>query len=131
MFDFSRFLDVGDCLVQFDDEACIRSAISRYYYAIFCCIRRYLIDIMHEYEFEKRFDVHNMIYKRLILSNDSTERSLGESLNDLRELRNCADYDWKNYSLDFFKENLLDVRKESKLAIQQIRALRNSPPYDL
>ena len=131
MFDFSRFLDVANVLSQVNDEAYIRSAISRYYYAIFCCIRRYLIEIKGEFEFEDGFKVHSRISKRLISSDDDTERCLGEALSDLREIRNRADYDWRNGDLSFFKENLSDVKKESELALTQIESLKNFPPYKI
>ena len=45
MYDFKEFYDVGEELSQKDDEAHIRSAINRDYYALFGESRRYLVEV--------------------------------------------------------------------------------------
>ena len=41
--------------------------------------------------------MHRKVYNRLIESDDDTENSLGEKLDNLRKNRNFADYDNKFY----------------------------------
>lgn len=130
MFDFSRFFDVAENLIRKNDEANIRSGISRYYYSGFGLVRKYLIDEMNETEFRSGFKIHKRIIERLISSQDNTEVSIGEKLSDLKELRNDADYDW-SLDMDYFQQHLDDVKMKSGEVIEQVEALKNSPPYNL
>lgn len=130
MFDFSCFYDVAESLVGNCDEASIRSGISRYYYSGFGPVRRYLIEEMDEIEFKNGFKIHKRIIDRLIFSKDNTEVSIGEKLIELKELRNNADYDG-DLDLMYFNEHLDDVERKSKEILEQVRALKNSPPYNL
>lgn len=129
MFDFRKVIDVADYLAQKDGEEYHRSAISRYYYSLFGCTRLYLIFIMHETEFVYASDIHRRICDRLKNSLDATENALGRILDDLRQIRNVADYDWEEYDYLFFKNRLTFVQKESSLAFDNIDALKKSPPY--
>lgn len=131
MFDFSKFNDVGDYLSKIDSEENNRSAISRYYYSVFGSVRMYLVLIMQEFEFTNNHDVHSRICDRMIDSKDNTESEIGEILDDLREIRNYADYDWENYDSIYFKKILIKARKNSKSAIEQLNALENYPPYKI
>ena len=130
MFDFSNFERVGDFLVKIDDEAFKRSAISRYYYSLFDPVRLYLISVLNEGEFNYGGDFHRRISNRLISSDDNTEMALGLILEELRQLRNDADY---NGSLDcsYFDEKLVDVKANLNIDFQQLNALKTSPPYRL
>ena len=85
---------------------------------------------MNETEFINGFNIHKRICDRLINSCDDTEASIGEKLIQLKELRNNADYDWR-LGLDYFNENLNNVQRDSKIILEQIEALRNSPPLEL
>ena len=58
-------------------------------------------------------DIHKRVSKRLSNSNDFTEASIGYILDDLRYLRNLADYDWYEKDSSFFKRKLDFVSKES------------------
>ena len=131
MFDFSKFNDVGDYLSKIDSEENNRSAISRYYYSVFGSVRMYLVLIMQEFEFTNNHDVHSRICDRMIDSKDNTESEIGEILDDLREIRNYADYDWENYDSIYFEKILIKARKNSKSAIEQLNALENYPPYKI
>lgn len=51
IFDWLDFKKVADELAKSTDEAFIRSAIIRYYYAIFSAIREYLIYVKEQYQF--------------------------------------------------------------------------------
>lgn len=131
MHDFRRVMDVADYLSQMEGEEYNRSAISRYYYSVFGCTRLYLILILKEYEFCYRNDIHKRICERLANSNDDTEKSLGNSLDKLRELRNLADYDWYEKDAEFFMDNLHYVRSESLFGIEQLESLKQFPPYEV
>ncbi len=129
MFDFRKFADVADNLSKQSGDEYNRSAISRYYYSIFCCARLYLIFVMNEDEFLKNNNIHSRVCNRLMQSNDLTEHALGKILDKLRENRNLADYDWSDENSSFFKQNVEYIRNESKAGLQQIESLRNSPPF--
>ena len=131
MFDFRKVYDVANHLSIIDSEEFNRSAISRYYYSIFCCARLYLILVLGENSFFDGKDIHKRVSKRLSNSNDFTEVSIGYILDDLRYLRNLADYDWYEKDSSFFKRKLDFVSKESKFGLEQIDALRSSPPFVL
>ena len=75
-------------------------------------------------------DFHKRICNRLINSDDNTEMELGLILDELRQLRNDADY---NGVLDYFyfDEKLADVKANLQIAFQQLTALRSSPPFKL
>ena len=117
MFDFSKFSDVGDYLSLKNCEENNRSAISRYYYSVFGSVRIYLVLFLNEFEFLDNFKVHLRIC-------DS-----GEILDDLREIRNYADYEWDKFDEDYFKKNLVKVRNNSKLALDEVESLKKSPPF--
>lgn len=57
-------------------------------------------------------------------SGDDSEVSIGLFLNELRDIRNYADY-------DFFKKRLKSIKTEFRIVSDQIKALKNSPPFDL
>lgn len=130
MFDFSSYYGTGDYLVKIPNESNIRSGISRYYYAGFCSARNYFVETMDETEFIDGFKIHKRICDRLIDSQNDTEASIGEKLNFLKELRNEADYDWR-LDCKYFEQRLSAVQKDSKHILEQINALRTSPPFEL
>lgn len=72
MFDFSKLWDVSDYLAQMDGEEYDRSAISRYYYSLFGCVRLYLVLVLGETNFAYGRNIHKRVCDRLIDSNDST-----------------------------------------------------------
>lgn len=131
MYDFRKVWQVADYLAQLDSEEYVRSAISRYYYSLFGCVRIYLVVIRHEYSFEYGSDVHQRVCMRLKNSTDSTEHSLGKRLEKLRELRNLADYDWMRKDEEFFLKNISYVKNESLKGLNEVDALRQSPPFEL
>lgn len=58
-------------------------------------------------------------------SNNPTENALGKILEELRDLRNLADYDWYNQDSEFYKKRVNFAQKESKTGLQQVEALKN------
>lgn len=131
MFDFAKVSIVADHLALMDGEEFNRSAISRYYYSLFGSLRLYLILVLGETSFAWGSDVHRRICDRLKYSDDPTEHSLGKTLDKLRQLRNLSDYDWENTDSEFFQNRLTFVQKESQIGLQQVDALKKSPPFNL
>lgn len=109
------------------DEASIRSAISRYYYSAFCSARYYLVEVKHEEHLLDIRGAHTKVYSFLQKSDDLNENELGEILETLFEKRNCADYDWRNTDLEYFKNDLSIVEALVEKAFLNIDALNNSP----
>ncbi|WP_407411108.1 hypothetical protein [Methanobrevibacter sp.] len=130
MFDYEEYKLVGDLLAQIEMECYQRSAISRYYYALFNPVRSYLIFVLNEFDFIRGADFHKRICNRLMQSNDDTEKALGLILDELRQLRNDADYNW-NLNSSYFEESLKDVKSNIELGFDYLNALRNSPPLEL
>lgn len=130
MFDFSNYFDVGEYLVLINNEGNIRSGISRYYYSGFGYARLYLINTLNEYEFVSGYEIHRKVCERLMNSKNPTEASIGEKLNELRIIRNDADYDW-NLGIDYFNRKLASVQKKCLEIIEQIDSLKNSPPFEI
>src|SRR5688572_6244854 len=75
-----------------DDEAALRSAISRAYYGAFGRVRIYCES---KYRINKSFSdgIHQKVIQGLKSSDVKEEYSLGNALSDLRSSRNVADYD--------------------------------------
>ena len=130
MFDFSSYFDVANDLAGNNGEKYIRSGIIRYYYAGFGHARIYLVENMGEVRFLDGKNIHKRICERLINSKDNTEASIGEKLDDLKKIRNDADYDW-NLDEEYFRNRLMMVQKDSKEIIEQVNSLKNSPPYKI
>lgn len=84
---------------------------------------------LNEFEFIDNFRVHSRICDRMNNSDDNTESEIGEILDDLREIRNYADYEWDKFDEDYFKKNLVKVRNNSKLALDEVESLKKSPPF--
>ncbi len=126
-FDWRDFFNLAEELSNRNDEACIRSAISRYYYSAFCSARYYLVEIKGENQFLTRRRIHTKLYEYLKNSDDDNEAELGELLEILFEKRNCADYDWQNTNKDYFSKQLPFVQNEIKKAFLNINALKNNP----
>ena len=103
-FDWRDFFNLAEELSNRNDEACIRSAISRYYYSAFFSARYYLVEIKGENQFLTRRRIHTKLYEYLKNSDDDNEAELGELLEILFEKRNCADYDWQNTNKDYFSK---------------------------
>ena len=104
-FNWANFQTIADELAKRDDETAIRSAISRYYYAVFGSARLYLIDYKNRQSLaNKTSNVHRDVKNILEYSPDETESEIGENLNKMRKLRNDTDYDWKKDKRYFKKE---------------------------
>lgn len=93
MFDWIKFVILAYVLIDCGNEESVRSGISRLYYGFFGISRRYLINVKHKYKLANNgVSVHYDVYKELRDSKDGTEREVAEILNNLRSIRNKADY---------------------------------------
>ena len=130
-FNWANFQTIADELAKRDDETAIRSAISRYYYAVFGSARLYLIDYKNRQSLaNKTSNVHRDVKNILEYSPDETESEIGENLNKMRKLRNDADYDWKK-DKRYFKKEIKGIKKKSHDCLNSIEYLKNNPPIDL
>ena len=52
-------------------------------------------------------------------------------LNEFEFLDNFKvhDYEWDKFDEDYFKKNLVKVRNNSKLALDEVESLKKSPPF--
>jgi hypothetical protein len=95
-FDWSRYLTLAKELAgpgtnPSPDEAKLRCAISRAYYANYCMARNHLRD--KEGHRIPREDSHRYVIEQFINSSDRKRTDLGKDLNRLKISRTMADYD--------------------------------------
>ena len=112
MYDFKEFYDVGCELSLTDDEAHIRSAINRNYYALFGESRRYLVEVKRKNYLKTKIGIHTKVCNELMRSNDPTENYVGNLLFKLKAARGYADYDWNEKNIDYFRKTLLKIQKD-------------------
>ena len=86
-FEVANLLEDG----QQPPEGCQRSAVSRYYYSAFLEARDQL-SLKRNFSFKKR-DAHQLVLRALGWSDDTSLRTAGRLLEDLKKLREKADYD--------------------------------------
>lgn len=89
--DETGFLEVADDLSTGLREADWHSAISRAYYAAFHKGRRLLLH--NGFDAPRGEKAHAYVWLRLYNSQHTDVRSCGQKLNELRRIRNEADYD--------------------------------------
>lgn len=130
-FDWKNLKAVGDELSLTDDEAHLRSAFGRYYYAPYCSTKYYLINIGHQ-EYIGSKGSHSTLYKELKKSPDYNEQQLGNLLENLFKKRVDADYltekDGKTLDENYFKNELQNMQIKSDEALKLISILENNPP---
>lgn len=91
-FDWKEYLTLAERLRTDGGQACFRSSISRAYYAAFCIARDKVG--LKDYEPERLGDppVHKKVINTLRSSGKLSERESGLILDQLRKMRNEADY---------------------------------------
>jgi uncharacterized protein (UPF0332 family) len=95
-FDWQKYLVLADSLYQncgasSNEEACLRAAISRGYYAAFCTARNFARDNDNLHLSNTGRD-HKFVKEYYYRSPDSKRRKIGLLLDRLRDKRNKADY---------------------------------------
>ncbi len=91
MFDWRDYLELARELGSHDDEASLRSAISRAYYAAFCTARNRLIQ-QGELIPQTR-EAHRLVWEKYVSHSAGSLRSVGNDGIRMRRWRNMADYD--------------------------------------
>lgn len=123
MYNFEEFYQIGEELSQQNDEAHIRSAINRDYYALFGESRKYLVEIRGKKYLTNKNGIHTKVCNALMDSDDLTERYVGEILLELKKIRGKADYDWKNHDYKYFKKIYEKVEKDAIKGLESIKYL--------
>lgn len=124
MFDWIELKEIGDYLSSNSKESYIRFSINRYYYAIFCAARDYLIHSKKEHNFENRKDIHKQVCKRMLYSKNNNEIDIGLSLKFLRKMRNHADYDSEDEYQNYFKDNMDKIKEKTENATESLNYLK-------
>jgi uncharacterized protein (UPF0332 family) len=75
------------------EEALLRSAISRAYYAAFCIARNYLRDVIKDPDLPYDGTAHSFMIGKFRNSNNRNYLKVGNNLDRLRAYRRFADYD--------------------------------------
>jgi len=89
-FDWIDYVKLAESLINQDNEADLRSGISRAYYGAFCIAR----DLTKsKYKNCKGQGVHQKVSQYYKSSGNAVERFIGITLDQLRKNRNDADYD--------------------------------------
>ena len=92
VFDWAKYLVLAEELaMRITDEASLRSAISRAYYAAFCPARNRLLQ--EGEEIPKTGDAHTIVWTKYRESTQKHRRYIGITGDRLRRSRNKADYD--------------------------------------
>ena len=94
-FDWKLYVQLAEELITLHQtgglqEACLRSALSRAYYGVFCTARNHLkgrgINI-------PPVDTHKFVRKEYLTSSDKKDMEIGEHLKRLWKYRKDADYE--------------------------------------
>ena len=101
-FDWSEYLNLaqelaGQTVSPAGQEARLRAAVSRAYYAVFCKSRNYLRDEGRQVPSR---DVHRYVRDEFKRSADRLRKQIGYDLDRLRSDRNKADYNDNVVNLD-------------------------------
>ncbi len=96
-FDWTEYLHLaqemaGQATQPSTEEAQLRSAISRAYYALFCKARNHLRDV-EQHRIPPDSLAHHYVQTQFRNSRSTVRREIGRNLNRLRTVRNEVDYD--------------------------------------
>jgi len=96
-FDWSEYLKLaqelaGDDTTSANEEAKLRSSISRAYYAAFCKARNYLRDVENQ-NIPRSGQAHTYVCGKFADSYDRTRAKIGTNLKRLKQYRKQADYE--------------------------------------
>jgi uncharacterized protein (UPF0332 family) len=94
-FDWSEFLALAKVIAEdaeiSSQEARLRTAISRAYYAAFISVRNYLRD-QEGQATASSVEAHRLVSEQMRMSADPVRQSIADKLKRLRLYRNQADY---------------------------------------
>jgi uncharacterized protein (UPF0332 family) len=112
-FDWSEYLDLaqelaGQATGPSSQEAKLRSAISRAYYAAFCSARNHLRD-KERHTIPSGGEAHQYVQNQFKKGGDKVRKKVGENLNRLHIHRKKADYEDRVTKLPATTEYALKV----------------------
>ncbi len=116
-FDWSQYFNLakelgGEPGIPATEEARLRSAISRAYYAVFIQARNYML--FHDnHIIPANVNPHGYVQVQFVTSSNRLRREIGKRLYSLRQARNRADY------ADNFN-NLITTTRKSLRAAEEI-----------
>ncbi|MEK7275275.1 MAG: HEPN domain-containing protein [Candidatus Desantisbacteria bacterium] len=87
-FDWRKYIKLSEELISKKEEACLRSAVSRSYYGVFCIARNKL-----GYQGDTSSKVHSRVIDTYKNSKNIIQGKIGKNIDELRRARNSADYD--------------------------------------
>ncbi|MDI6781099.1 MAG: HEPN domain-containing protein [bacterium] len=114
-FDWREYIKLSEELILRKEEACLRSAVSRSYYGVFCIARNKL-----RYRSYSGSDVHRKVIETYENSRDIIQKKIGKNLNELRKARNNADYD---NSIEIKKDEAERMLVLSKQVLKSMESL--------
>ena len=115
IFDWAKYLVLAEELaMRSSDEASLRSAVSRAYYAAFCIARNRLLQ--EGEEIPKTGEAHTTVWTKYRFSAQKHLKDVGTTGDRLRRSRNKADYD----------DELPDISAMVEDAIAKARRLLHS-----
>jgi uncharacterized protein (UPF0332 family) len=122
-FDWSDFLKLAESLARAErasslEEAALRSAVSRAYYAAYCASRNHARDL-GEIILTRGSKDHGIVQDHYQHSRVRDYQKIGAWLERLRDNRNCADYD------DVLQENLKSLTQSSLAQARNVFRLLN------
>jgi len=120
-FDWSEYYKLskelaGQTTGSSTEEARLRSAISRAYYAVFCTARNYW-SVKENKPITRSGQEHGAVCDWFLSRSDHLSKDIGEHLDQLRRYRNKADYD------DTFDRLHSDAKKALDRANQALHQL--------
>lgn len=124
-FDWTHYLHLaqeltGDNAIPSDEEAKLRSAISRAYYAVHCAARN-LARQKDNYT-KPRFDPHQALIKHFLESPHRDRKSIGIHLQRLRDNRVKADYENQVRDLVFMSKTSIQFAQAALNIIKNLNA---------
>lgn len=92
-FDWRDYVSLAEHLLNFTEEAYLRSSISRSYFGAFCIARDKRG--YQDYKGKNGENIHWKVINEYRNSDNSRDQNIGRILDKLRRARNEADYDAK------------------------------------
>lgn len=123
-----EFLTLAATLCKSKDAACVRTAVSRAYYAAFLTARDWLSS--RRVDVEKLGVAHSQVVNALLASGEPDLEDAGFLLNGLRTLRNDADYQIDTLTHEAPKTAVQSV-SDAQEVISTLNALRSKTDTEL
>lgn len=128
-FDWLDYVTLAEALVQArttfaPEEACCRAAISRAYYAVYGAARTRARE-QEGLQLPATGDAHQRVIAHYFQGPSPLHRAIGDTLRQLRSVRNRADYDDQ---LDRPAARAAFAVRRARQVVAQLQALAPPPP---